>query len=79
MANLERQISNISTTGGSTKGIYLPNKLIKNILEEMLEREESGENKVSFAKVVQEVLTEHYDYKTPEVKMTKRGNDVDYN
>ena len=65
MANIQRQIENVPEIGGTTKGVYLPNTLIKNVLVDMQDRENSGEEKVSFAKVVKEILSDYYSFRDP--------------
>jgi hypothetical protein len=65
MANLQRQIETLPEFGGRTKGVYLPNKVIKNVLEDMQTRESSGEESVSFASVVKEILSDYYSFQNP--------------
>ncbi len=65
MANIQRQIEKVPEIGGKTKGVYLPNTLIKNVLLDIQEREDSGEENVSFAKVVKEILSDYYSFRNP--------------
>ncbi len=60
MASIKVQLDNLPEIGGTTKGIYLSYRLIRSILGDMQERESAGDTKVSFAEVVQEILSEHY-------------------
>ena len=61
MASIQKQIEKLPELGGATKGVYLPNRLIRNVLTDMQRREKAGDDNVSFAKVVQEILTEYYE------------------
>ena len=65
MASIQKQIDQLPEIGGTTKGIYLQNKLIRNVLEDMKVREEAGDDRISFAKVVQEILSQYYEYNKP--------------
>lgn len=69
MANLQRQIERIPEDGGQTKGVYLPNNLIRNVLQDMESRENAGEEKVSFAKIIKEILSEYYCFNDPTNKV----------
>ena len=60
MVSIQRQIDNLPKNGGTTKGVYLPNKLIKHVLQNMKVREDGGDYNVSFAKIIQEILTDYY-------------------
>ena len=65
MANIQKQIKNLPEIGGTTKGVYLPNRLIKLVMEDMIEREKAGDDRVSFAKVVQSILNQYYEHNSP--------------
>lgn len=65
MANIQKKIDNLPEIGGTTKGVYLPNTLIKNVLEDMQERESAGDDKVSFASIIKEILSDYYSFRNP--------------
>ena len=65
MATIKKQIENLPEIGGTTKGVYLPNTLIKTVLEDMQERKDAGDDKVSFASIIKEILSDYYSFRNP--------------
>lgn len=60
MLPFEKKIASIPAKGGQTKGVYLPNKLVKRVYQDMQQQALDGEEDVSFAKTIKSIVRKYY-------------------
>jgi len=60
MLPFEKKIASIPAKGGQTKGVYLPNKLVKRVYEDMQQQVQDGQEEVSFAKTIKSIVRRYY-------------------
>ena len=62
MLPFEKKIASIPAKGGQTKGVYLPNTLVKRVYQDMQQQVLDGQEEVSFAKVIKSIVRRYYAF-----------------